>query len=285
MSFRGWARDHLFVGTTAEATALFRAAGALTGRGPDRLAARLLPWAPSPAMLVKVPVLRHLVPAALGVVLPGAVGFEVRRTTYMDRVLVEEIHDGARQAVILGAGFDSRAHRLADELADTLVFEVDHPRMSARKQTRVRAALARPGNARYIGVDLEHDDLAESLARNGFDPAVRTVVIWSGVTPYLEPGTVAHTLAWVAGLAPDSCVVFDYVWREVVDGTSAAPHAAAVRRSAAARGEPWLCGLPRGEVPEFLAAHGLAADQVVERDPDAEPGWHFGGVARARVPV
>lgn len=286
MSFRALARSRLTVGSTAEATTLFRATGALAS-GPDRLAARLLPWSPSLAMLVKLPVARHLMPTALNWIMPGAVGFELTRTTYMDRVLAEEVRAGATQVVVLGAGFDSRAYRMAGELAGTQVFEVDHPTMSARKRARVRAALTRglPDNITYIGVDLEHDDLAESLARNGYDPAVRSVVIWSGVSIYLEPETVDATLRWMAAQAPGSCIVFDYCWQEVVDGTAATPIARAVMRSTAARGEPWRSGLPRGQVGEYLAARGLDADEIIESlDADVGSGWHFGGFARARVP-
>jgi methyltransferase (TIGR00027 family) len=48
------------------------------------------------------------------------------RTTAIDRALRDAVGRGARQLVILGAGYDGRAWRLP-ELTGVKVFEVDHP--------------------------------------------------------------------------------------------------------------------------------------------------------------
>jgi methyltransferase (TIGR00027 family) len=165
-------RARLSSTSTAESVALLRAAGALLRderlRGPDHLAARLMPWAPRLSALVKVPVVRQLMPLLAERVVPGGVGFELARTKYMDSVVAEEVRDGAEQVVILGAGFDSRAYRMADELAAVTVFEVDQPGMSATKQARVRSAAGTPpANVHYVPVDLETTDLADALTEGG----------------------------------------------------------------------------------------------------------------------
>ncbi|MGW5053532.1 class I SAM-dependent methyltransferase [Actinokineospora sp. NPDC004072] len=281
--------------STAEAATLLRAAGALLPdkglRGPDFMAARFIPWSPRAVALVKVPGVRGLLVRALLRAWPGAVWYEVVRTRHMDQVLRDEVADGASQVVILGAGFDSRAYRLARDLAGTTVYEVDHPDTSARKRERLRAVVKRiPGNVRYVTVDLNHQDLAEALAGKGFDPAVRTIVIWSGVAPYLTPDGVERTLRWMATQHPDSGLVFDYCWQEVLDGTSDNENAITVARWVAGRGEPWRSGIPEGRTADYLAGLGLRAaeDLTIPQTRDRylgerpEPIWDFGGFVLAR---
>nr|WP_083466159.1 SAM-dependent methyltransferase [Kibdelosporangium sp. MJ126-NF4]CEL13747.1 O-Methyltransferase involved in polyketide biosynthesis [Kibdelosporangium sp. MJ126-NF4]CTQ99434.1 O-Methyltransferase involved in polyketide biosynthesis [Kibdelosporangium sp. MJ126-NF4] len=299
------ARGNLLIGSTAEGAALLRAAGALVAdrrlRGPDTLAAAMIPWAPRLSALVKVPVLRRLVPLGIQRVLPGALWFEIVRTKFMDEVVTEEVETGevaagARQLVILGAGFDTRAYRMTDTLREVAVFEVDHPVTAARKRARLRAASAASSQVRYVTLDFNHEDLATRLADHGYDPAARSVVVWSGVAPYLAPHAVDTTLRWMARQAPDSCLVFDYCWQDVVDGTSDAPQARALARSLARQGEPLRWGIPRGQAAEYLAARGLRVEAdhgardahryLTRRDGSvAGPMWEFGGFVRARVPA
>src|SRR5262245_26158833 len=58
----------------------------------------------------------------------------VLRALAIDAELVAALEAGCRQVVILGAGFDSRAHRL-DALEDARVFEVDHPATQSQKRS------------------------------------------------------------------------------------------------------------------------------------------------------
>lgn len=278
------------------AVAFFRAAGALLSdrklRGPDFLAARLIPWSPHPSALVKVPFVRRLTPRLAERVAPGGIWFENVRIRYMDDVVRSEVADGARQVVILGAGLDSRPYRMISTLAATTVFEVDQPNMSVHKQQRVRELFAGdlPRHVRYVPADLEVVELPDVLVKAGFDPTVRTVVVWSGVTVYLEPAAVAKTLRWAAGLAKGSCLVFDYCWQETVDGTTTDPAAIRTRAAAEKRGEPWRFGIGRGAAKDYLAEHDLTTDEDVTveelrekylKDPSL-PIWAWGGFVKAR---
>ncbi|GHF76718.1 methyltransferase (TIGR00027 family) [Amycolatopsis bartoniae] len=281
--------------STAETAALLRAVGALLPesgpRNPDVLAARLLPWSPSARALVKVPGLRLLIRRAVLRKWPAALWYEVVRTIHLDEVLTAELATGAAQVVLLGAGLDSRAHRL--RLGDARVFEVDQAPMSAWKRHRARHL---PGaDIRYLAANLHDDDLAEALAGGGFEPTARTVVVWSGVTPYLRTEGVEATLRWFARQAPGSSLVFDYCWQEALDGTI--PEARAAMRDVAARGEPWRWGIPRGRADDLLTSFGLQLVEDLEvaeaqrrylTRPDGSvqgPVWFFGGFVHARVPA
>jgi methyltransferase (TIGR00027 family) len=287
--------------STAEGAALLRAAGHLVGdarvRGPDDLAARFIAPALSPVSLVKVPLLNRLAPHLVERVLPGGIWFEVARTRGFDDLVAEEVEDGARQVVLLGAGLDSRPYRMAAELAGTTVWEVDHPITAAYKRERVAAVIGEPpANVRYAEVDFEREDLGEALAAAGHDPAARSVVVWSGVTPYLDDDAVAATLRWFAGLAPGSVIGFDYVFREVIEGRWRSRRSDRLGRLVAAQGEPFRWGIPRGESEAYLQGFGLelvedvgpseAARRYLLRADGTPAGemWRFGGFARARVP-
>ena len=47
------------------------------------------------------------------------------RTKFIDERVLQAIENGAKQFVILGAGFDTPAYRFADSLQGVKVFEVD----------------------------------------------------------------------------------------------------------------------------------------------------------------
>src|SRR5262245_51857837 len=63
------------------------------------------------------------------------------RTLAIDAPVREAVAGGARQVVILGAGLDGRAFRMA-ELAAVDLFEVDHPDSQAPKRQRAAALTA-----------------------------------------------------------------------------------------------------------------------------------------------
>src|SRR5439155_11224115 len=128
---------------------------------------------------------------------------------------------------------------------------------------RVRAAFGPEALKRvtYVPADLEKKDLGEVLATAGHDPEARSVVVWSGVTVYLEPAAVARTLGWMARQAKGSCLVFDYCWQEAVDGTTTDPVAAKIRAITSSKGEHWQFGIGRGETKEYLAKHGLTLNE------------------------
>ncbi len=145
--------------TTAELMALFRALE--TVRRPR--AARLFedPY----AQIFLRPSLRAVVAAArapgAGAAIrwlidtgwPGARTAGVARTRWIDDALREAIAAGARQVLILGAGFDARALRLP-ELAAAQIVEVDLPATSRAKRERLLGRGALPANVRYATADL-----------------------------------------------------------------------------------------------------------------------------------
>ncbi|MEO6773708.1 MAG: class I SAM-dependent methyltransferase [Kofleriaceae bacterium] len=120
------------------------------------------------------------------------------RTAYIDDAVEAAAASGISQIVILGAGYDSRAWRLAHP--GVRYFEIDHPATQARKQARL-AQLALPAQAVMIPVDFAVDDLASALVAGGFDRDRPALFVWEGVSMFLSPAAVRATVAAVRGLA------------------------------------------------------------------------------------
>lgn len=96
------------------------------------------------------------------------------------------------QAVILAAGLDCRAYRLAWPAGAT-VFEVDQPQVLEFKHQVLEQRAAVPTTRRVaIAVDLR-DDWAGALLAAGFDPEQPTAWALEGLLPYL-PGPAQDAL-------------------------------------------------------------------------------------------
>ncbi|MDX3070824.1 SAM-dependent methyltransferase [Streptomyces sp. MI02-7b] len=221
----------------------------------------------------------------------------VVRTRLIDDLVRDALTGDARQLVLLGAGYDSRAFRLEAARTAT-VFEVDHPATQAAKRV-LAASWNRTGtgrlhdDVRFVPADLMHQDLGEALRRAGLrnEP---TVVVWEGVTNYLDASSVHTTLTALATTtAPRSRIVFTYMDRRALEGTGdfagVEEWAARVR----AAGEPFTFGFLPDELPDYLAARGLgltldlsardAAARYLEPLGRREPAAPFYRIAQAEV--
>jgi methyltransferase (TIGR00027 family) len=114
------------------------------------------------------------------------------QTRFFDDFFVTATGHGIQQAVIVAAGLDSRAYRLAWP-AGTTVFEIDQPKVLEFK-TRVLAEHGAESTAirKSVTADLR-DDWTQALTAVGFD--VGQPAAWSveGLLPYLT-GEAQNTL-------------------------------------------------------------------------------------------
>lgn len=219
---------------------------------------------------------------------PGARTSAIARTAFLDDAVRAALRRGTKQIVVLGAGFDCRAHRLP-ELADARVFEVD--RAETQEWKRARLADTRAPGVRYVAVDFLRDDVATSLSAAGWRADEPTFVLWEGVTNYLTEPAVAAVLAWVGSTAPGGAIAFTYIHRGAIDGSATFEDAARMVRNVEQLGEPWTFGLDPAEVAAFVGHFGLAlredlgADEYRRRylGPGHHAGYAFYRIAIAEV--
>jgi methyltransferase (TIGR00027 family) len=136
----------------------------------------------------------------------------------MSRVMVARtvaIDDAIRgvtsgQVVILGAGLDGRAWRMP-ELAEAIVFEVDHPDTQRAKRERAGVLSQAAREVRFVPVDFTRDALDDALNAAGHDPTRPTTWLWEGVVMYLTSEQIGSTLDAVARRsAPTSRLIIVY---------------------------------------------------------------------------
>jgi methyltransferase (TIGR00027 family) len=220
------------------------------------------------------------------------------RTRAIDETVRVALEDGARQVVILGAGYDSRAYRMREQMRRATVFEVDFPPTQGLKKLRIRESLGRvPGNVVFVPIDFTKEDLRTVLPKAGYHSGRKTVFVWEGVSFYLPEPDVTATLRFVAKhSAPGSMIIFDYVSERAVKGNHDDTRLKEAMTRLAKWGEPHIFGLPDGKTREFLKERGL--NLVSDLRPAeltrlyltrkngtvlAEESWHF-GICVARVP-
>ena len=217
---------------------------------------------------------------------PGARTSAIARTCFIDDVVIDAVRT-CPQVVILGAGFDCRAHRLVPLRSATL-FEVDRPDTQEAKRAAIRGPEVNAG-VRYVAVDFLKDDVAPRLESAGWRRDVQSVFVWEGVTNYLAEGAVNQVLAWIGRAAPGSLLVFTYVHRGLLDGSETFHGGQKLMSNARNLGEPWTFGLYPHHVAEFLAPHGLTlvndqgADDYRARYGLDQVGYRFYRVAVAKV--
>ncbi|MGB8406366.1 MAG: SAM-dependent methyltransferase [Mycobacterium sp.] len=174
----------------------------------------------------------------------------VVRTRFWDEALLRAV-PSIQQVVILAAGMDARAFRLPWP-AGTTVYELDQAPVFAAKAEALRDE--HPTCERVtIGVDLT-DDWRSTLQANGFAAETPSVWLIEGLLQYLDEDAVGTLFQRIDSLsAPSSILLYDVVGRTLLQAQSLA----ALRRSMAQSGAPWLFGTDRPE--ELAEQHGWSA--------------------------
>jgi methyltransferase (TIGR00027 family) len=200
------------------------------------------------------PLLRRLTIAAGERTVPGSWSLIACRKRYIDDKLDEALGN-IDAVVVLGAGMDTRAYRLARR-SDIPVFEVDLPVNIERKKAAVQRAIgAVPASVHLVPLDFERDELIGALAGHGYRPDARTFFIWEGVTQYLTEDAVRATLDALQATPAGSRLVFTYVRKDFIDGVNMYGAAILYKRFRQ-RQQVWRFGLDPDDVSAFIAEYG-----------------------------
>lgn len=198
---------------------------------------------------------------------PGFHEHLISRTRFIDDLIKDSAANGAEQYVILGAGYDLRAHRL--ELPCSLkIFEVDQPEVQVRKRSKLSKELPNSENVTYVCVDFNQQSLTEQLLAAGFDQSKSTVFTLEGVSQYITKQAISSTIKELAALTPKTSSTFfiSYVDKllnedpEACFGKgylNAAKRAETIKRLSAKVGEPWISFYTAAEMEDLLSQNGF----------------------------
>jgi len=233
---------------------------------------------------------RRIVERVLDGAVPGARAAGIARTKWIDDEVTAALAE-ARQLVLLGAGFDTRAFRLPAATRAT-IFELDHPETSRVKQAVLEKSGPIPDRVRFITLDFNRQSVTEVLAQAGFDKTQPACFVWEGVTNYLTPEAVDRVLRQIRQSARQSTLLFTYIDRGVLDNPAQFFGARKVMARLESYGEPWTFGFHPEELDTYLAARGfqlLSNLSVAEvwrqagRSSSGARGYEFYWLASARI--
>lgn len=207
--------------------------------------------------LLKIRIIRKVLVFMYNIASIGLLGLQICRTKYIDDLLNENIKSGIQQVVILGTGFDTRPYRLQD-ISKTKVFEVDLPTMLNKKQAILEKFIKNiPDNIVYTPINFNTQNLDEILKFRGLDSSKPIFFIWEGVTQYITKEAVENTLNFISKSASGSRLVFTYILKSVIDGTSNMLDGESLVNLARMGDQSWIFGLDPSEVSEYIKQYNL----------------------------
>lgn len=181
------------------------------------------------------------------------------RAAFAEQALHTAARIGAKQYLILGAGYDTFACRQPDWAAGLQIFELDRPATAADKQARLsRMGLTFPENAHYVQADLTDAAWADKLyAHPAFDAEKITFCSLLGLTYYLPREAFAALLRDLGSLlCKGSSLVFDYP--DENNGTERAGERAKKQALLAGGANEAMCaGYSYSDMEALLSAHGF----------------------------
>ena len=204
---------------------------------------------------------------------PGFHEHLISRTRFIDDLIKKSAASGVEQYVILGAGYDSRAHRL--ELPSSLrIFEVDQPEVQARKRSKLPKELPNLENITYVAVDFSHQSLTEQLMDAGFDQSKSTVFTLEGVSQYITKEAFDSMIKEMAALTQKANSIFFVSYAsellnknpEACFGKgypNAEKRAKLITYGSAKVGEPWISFYGAEEIESVLSQNGYSIKENV----------------------
>ena len=198
---------------------------------------------------------------------PGFHEHLISRTRFIDDLIEKSTVSEAEQYVILGAGYDLRAHRLT--IPPSLkIFEVDQFEVQKIKQSKLPENVPNSKNVKYVSVDFNQQTLNNQLLSAGFDPNKSTIFTLEGVSQYITKEALNATLQEIAELTKNSNTTFyiSYVDKCVKENPKACfgkgyPHpekkVKIIQKLAVKVGEPWISFYSDKEMEEMLSKNGF----------------------------
>jgi len=223
-----------------------------------------------------------------GKLAPGFHEHIISRTLFIDELITNNAASGVEQYVILGAGYDSRAHRL-DLPSSLRIFEVDQSEVQTRKRSKIPKELPNSENVTYVSVDFSNQSLSKQLLAEGFDQSKSTIFTLEGVSQYITKDALTSTIMEIASLTEDTNSTFfiSYVDELLLKDPIAcfgkgypkpAKKAKLITDLSAKVGEAWVSFYNEKELESLLSENGFSIKQnMTLKDLNSE---YFGPVGR-----
>ena len=179
------------------------------------------------------------------------------RAAFAEKSLERAVQIGAKQYLILGAGYDTFAYRQPTWGSNLEIFEIDHPATSNDKRVRLKnAKLMIPDNVHYIKADFMEEAWPKALlADRTFNCNKISCSSILGVAYYLSKRTFEALISAISEISPKgSSIIFDYP-DENSYTEKAGERAKKQSMLAGAANEKMLASYSYGDMERLLSAH------------------------------
>jgi methyltransferase (TIGR00027 family) len=168
-------------------------------------------------------------------------------------IIFSQIRDSLKaevtQVVLLGAGLDLVGRWLSAQYPQVKFFELDHP--ASQRQKRLFFPNSQE-NLRILPCDFTEYSMLGLLQEHNLNPEAGSLFVWEGVTMYLNEADIQRSLKEISQVAKNPLVLFSFM-NQRADGSIQFFKAPSwVDRLLAFGSEPFLWGIKRSDLPEFL---------------------------------
>jgi methyltransferase (TIGR00027 family) len=186
------------------------------------------------------------------ITIPGILLHYVLRKKCINELARSALANGVAQVVILGAGFDPLSSALQGEFSTARFWEIDHP-ATQRHKVRACSEIGIKG-VHFLSVDLSAASFdRDALICDGFDSAKPTFWIAEGLLMYFPADVVSSLIKILSGLsAPGSQLAFTFMEKQPDGHIRFDSQTELVTWWLRTRGEPFLWGTTRSELPAFV---------------------------------
>lgn len=201
--------------------------------------------------------------ALVNLVIPGIRNHYLVRKLRIEEVTRQAIKDGVTQIVVLGAGFDTLALRLARIFPDISFIEADHPATQSVKLRAVEKE-SRARNIHFIPIDISIESLRSRLIDDlRFVSSRRTLFVAEGLLMYLRQDKVEEIFDFVREQCPaGSKILFSFLEQGPGGRITFQNSSALLDLWLKMHGEPFTWGVSRNDLDEFLDERGFIVEDL-----------------------
>lgn len=192
-------------------------------------------------------------------VLPGFINHIGARKSLIETIVSEKLQHRPIQFVILGAGLDPLPLWLATQSPQLQIFEVDHP---STQMSKSKTYSTLPPNLKLTSCDFTKESFLDRLYLQNFNKNTPTLFLWEGVSMYLAEQNVAQCLTLAASAAIRSEILFTFMHQRADKEILFANSGRLTSWILNYFKEPFLWGIPREQLSDFLSENGWALDKL-----------------------
>ena len=188
---------------------------------------------------------------------PGQFEAFGHRKAFCEQQVRDGINAGAPHILVLGAGYDTMAWRLAPNFPDVNFFEIDHP-TTARLKAKGIKGMGQYENLHLISEDLSKRKLVDALkSHKSWDREAQAVIMAEGLLIYLLSSAVHDLFRQCASISGTGTrIAFTYIGKRV-DGRPDAGHwTGLLLWILKVTGEPWLWSIQPDRLSHLLKENG-----------------------------